>query len=132
MFRKVIILTLLLLVAGCSREAPTEDVDKAAALFFDRLKSAQYDSIYNSASQQFKDNVAKATILDNLQQINGMGRIVTYARLKMPFEEGGERIASPVYAVVFDQASAEVTVNFKDEGGEWKLVGFQVKPRGAS
>jgi len=133
MFRKAIILALLLLAAGCNTEAPTEDVDKAAALFFERVKSAEYDSVYTSASQQFKDNVARATILDNLQQINALGRIQTYTRLRMPFEGGdNERIASPVYAVVFDQTTAEITVNFKDERGEWKLVGFQVKPRRTS
>lgn len=133
MFRKAIVLTLLLLAAGCNTEAPTEDVDKAATLFFERLKSAEYDSIYQSASQQFKDSVAKATILDNLQQINAMGRIQTFTRLKMPFEAGDkERIVSPAYAVVFDQTTAEITVNFKDESGEWKLVGFSVKPRRTS
>lgn len=133
MFRKAIILAFLLLAAGCNTEAPTEDVDKAAALFFERVKSAEYDSIYASASQQFKDNVAQATILDNLQQINTLGRIQTYTRVRMPVEgTDKERIASPVYAVVFDQSTAEITVNFKDEDGEWKLVGFQVKPRRTS
>lgn len=133
MIRKTIILALLLLAAGCNTEAPTEDVDKAATLFFERLKAAQYEDIYNSTSQQFKDSVAKATILDNLQQINAMGRIQVYTRLRMPFEGNeNERIVSPVYGVVFDQTTADITVNFKDEGGEWKLVGFQVKPRRTS
>jgi hypothetical protein len=30
---------------------------------------------------------------------------------------------------LFDQARAEITVNFKDDGGQWKLIGFSVKPR---
>jgi hypothetical protein len=133
MIRKTIVLALLLLAAGCKTEAPTEDVDKAATLFFERLKAAQYEDIYTSASQQFKDSVAKATILDNLQQINSMGRIQVFKRLQMPFEDDEKgRIVSPVYGVIFDQMTADITVNFKDEGGEWKLVGFQVKPRRTS
>lgn len=133
MIRKLIVLTLILLAAGCKTEAPTEDVDKAAALFFDRLKSGQYEAIYTSASTQFKDNVAKATILDNLQQINALGRIQAYTRVRMPFEDKDkDRIVSPAYAVIFDQVTTEITLNFKDEKGEWKLLGFQVKPRSTS
>ncbi|HWP43030.1 MAG TPA: hypothetical protein VNO14_07335, partial [Blastocatellia bacterium] len=112
-------------------QAPPEDVDKAAALFFERLKSAEYETIYGDASEQFKETVVKATIIDNLKQMAALGRIQDYHRLKMTFEnEDDSTIASPVYSVVFDQTVAEITLNFKDEGGEWKLIGFVVKQRG--
>ncbi|HET9530110.1 MAG TPA: hypothetical protein VFQ92_07150 [Blastocatellia bacterium] len=134
MLKRIIWLSVLLLLTGCALragEAPPEDVDKAAALFFERLKSAEYEVIYADASEQFKEQVDKATIIDNLKQITALGRIQDYRRLRMIFEgEGKNRVASPVYSVIFDQNVTEITVNFKDEGGEWKLVGFSVKQRG--
>jgi len=47
----VIVLTAIL-PAGCSllsHEAPNEDIDKAAALFFQRLDKGDFDGIYNDA-----------------------------------------------------------------------------------
>jgi hypothetical protein len=94
------------------------------------MKSAEYDAIYNDASEQFKDQVARATAMDNLKQVSAMGRIESFDRLSMKVEgEAKNRVASPVYTVLFDKARAEITVNFIDEGGEWKLIGFSVKPR---
>jgi hypothetical protein len=121
---------LLCFIAGCSREAPPTDVEKAGALFFERLKGADYEAIYADASSQFKEARSKGEILDNLQQITAIGRMQSYSRLSMFFEGGKGRIASPVYSVLFDQAATEITLNFKDEGGEWKLVGFFLKRRG--
>ncbi len=114
---------------GCSREAPPTDVDKAAALFFERLKGAEYEAIYTDASSQFREQKSKVEIFDNLQQITAIGRIQSYTRLSMFFEGDKSRIASPNYSVLFDQAAAEMLLNFKDEGGEWKLVGFSLKRR---
>jgi hypothetical protein len=52
MFRMIIISMLLVFMVACSRQAPAEDVDKASALFFQRLNDAEYDTIYNDASAQ--------------------------------------------------------------------------------
>jgi hypothetical protein len=126
----MISLSLILFLAGCalrSDPAPPEDVDKAAALFFERLKGAEYETIYKDASKQFKDQVPRVTVIDNLKQMAALGRIQDYRRLKMSFE--GD-YASPDYSVVFDQNIAEITLNFKNESSEWKLVGFSVKQRG--
>ncbi|MEW6208972.1 MAG: hypothetical protein AB1631_11440 [Acidobacteriota bacterium] len=130
MLRIMIAALLVCFIAGCSREAPPADVDKAGALFFERLKGADYEAIYADASSQFKEAKSKGEILDNLQQITAIGRIQSYSRLSMFFEGDKSRIASPVYSVLFDQAAAEITLNFKDDGGEWKLVGFSLKRRG--
>jgi hypothetical protein len=133
MLHKVIAVWVSLFIAGCSlvsREAPSEDVEKAGALFFERLKAADYDAIYSDASAMFKENQPRATILDNLKQINALGRIQDYRRLSMRFEgDPKNRLASPVYAVTFEQVRAEITLNFKDDGGEWKLLGFSVKQK---
>ena len=131
MVKKLLVLWLALMVVGCSRsEAPVQDIDKAAGEFFERVKSAEYDVIYNEASEQFKDKVARATAMDNLKQVAAMGRIQSFDRLSMKVEgDEKNRIASPVYSVIFDKARAEITVNFKDDGGQWKLIGFSVKPR---
>lgn len=131
MLKKLLVLWLALMVVGCSpSEAPVHDIDKAAGVFFERVKSAEYDAIYNEASEQFKSQVARATAMDNLKQVAAMGRIESFNRLSMRLEgDEKNRVASPVYNVLFDKARAEITVNFKDDGGEWKLLGFSVKPR---
>jgi hypothetical protein len=134
MARKLVVVLLLLSIFGCSlrsSEAPPQDVEKAATLFFERLKSAQYEEIYKDAAESFKKNQPRMTIIDNLKQIAAIGRILEYRRLSMTFEgDNDNRIATPIYAVVFDQAGAQITLNFKDEDGEWKLFGFVVKQRG--
>jgi hypothetical protein len=130
MVRILIAATLLLFVFACSREARPQDVEQAAALFFERLKGAEYDTIFNEASEQFKSQVSKDTMLDNLKQVTAIGRIQNYQRLSLPFESDKEnQIASPVYAVYFDQGITEMTLNFKGEGGKWKLLGFSLKRR---
>lgn len=135
MARKLVVVLLSLFIVGCSlrsTEAPPEDIEKASTLFFERLKSAQYEEIYKDASEKFKEIQIKTTIIDNLKQIAALGRIQEYRRLSMTFEgEDKNRIASPIYVVIFDNVSAQITLNFKDEGGEWKLFGFVVKQRGA-
>ena len=131
MLKKLLVVWLALIVVGCAAsEAPVQDVDKAATVFFERMKSAEYDTIYNEASEQFKKQVARATALDILKQVTAMGRIESFDRLSMRLEgDEKNRVASPVYSVLFDKSRAEITVNFKDDGGEWKLLGFSVKPR---
>jgi hypothetical protein len=134
MARRLVVVLLASLAFACSlrsSEAPPEDVEKAAVLFFERLKSAQYEDIYKDAAETFKQTQARLTIVDNLKQIAAIGRILEYRRLSMTFEGGAEdRVATPIYVVIFDQASAQIALNFKDEKGEWKLVGFVVKQRG--
>lgn len=133
MLRKPAVLGLALLVAGCgvfSREAPSEDIDKAAALFFMRLKEAKYDEIYRDSSKHFQEQNTSLTVSENLQQINTMGRVMEHRRLSMTFDKEGEnRVALPVYAVIFDHTWAEITLKFVDTKGEWKLLGFAVKPK---
>ena len=49
---------------GCSllsHEAPTEDADKAAGLFFQRLNNNEYDKIYDDAAKRFRTNKTKAS-----------------------------------------------------------------------
>jgi hypothetical protein len=132
MVKKLLVVWIALILIGCSAsEAPPQDVDKAAAVFFERVKSAEYDAVYDEASEDFKKNVARATAIDSMKEIAAMGRIQSFDRLTFKIEgEEKNRIASPVYSVLFDRARADITVNFKDEGGKWKLVGFSVKPRG--
>lgn len=136
MLRKLvalIIFSLLALPAGCtllSHEAPPEDVDKAAALFFQRLGSEQYDAIYNDAATAFKDNQTRQTVTDNLKQMAENGKILEFERISMTFQgEAKSRMALPVYRTSSDRARADITLTFQDESGEWKLFGFAYKPR---
>ena len=129
----LVVLSTLFLVsplAGCSSEARPEDVDKAAGVFFERLKSAEYDAIYDDAAQAFKDQNSRAATLDNLKQITAIGRIALHKRISMTFgKEGDGRISTPVYAVIFDASRTEITLTFLDARGDWKLLGFSVKQR---
>ena len=123
-------------IAGCSllpHDAPPEDIDKATALFVQRLNAAQYDAIYKDTARKFKDNQTKETILDSLKELTARGKLQEYRRLQMTYQgEGKDRIASPIYGAVFEQARGDLTLNFIDEGGEWKLIGFAFKLRGQS
>lgn len=134
MLRFLTVLTLLsLTTAACSTEAPPEEVDEAADVFFQRLKEANYDSIYDESARAFRDQNARATVLDNLMKVREYGGVNEWYKLSMRLEnEGRYRVALPVYSVRFDSVRCEVTFKFTDDGGRWKLLGFAVRPFGAS
>lgn len=133
MLRFMAVLLLLSLAGGCSKEAPPDDVDKAADFFFQRLKEADYDTIYDESARAFREQNARATITDNLMKIREYGGVRDWSRLSMTFEqEGNHRLARPAYSVRFDNLRCEVTFKFTDDGGQWKLLGFAVRPFGAS
>lgn len=136
MLRKLVallIFPMVLLSAGCSllsHEAPTDDIDKAAALFFQRLGNEEYDTIYNDAAKGFKGSQTRQTVTDNLKQMAEQGKILDFERISMAFQgEGKSRMALPVYRTSSNRAKAEITLTFQDESGEWKLFGFAYKPR---
>ena len=125
----VLIATLL---AGCSllsHEAPNEDIDKAAALFFQRLDKGDFDAIYNDASKRLRENKTRGVVIENLKQLTVSGKSVSFERVSMTFQgEGKDRMLLPLYKVIFEQGRGDVTLTFQDEGGEWKLFGFTFKP----
>ena len=129
----VLMFSMVLLPAGCSllsHEAPTDDIDKAAALFFQRLGNEEFDTIYNDAAKGFKDSQTRQTVTDSLRQMAEQGKILDFQRISMAFQgEGKSRMALPVYRTSSDRARAEITLTFQDESGEWKLFGFAYKPR---
>jgi hypothetical protein len=121
-----------LFLTGCallSHEAPVDDIDKAAGLFVQRLNAGDYEAIYKDTAKEFKQNQTKDTILDNLKELASHGQLKSFQRVKLPYEPGKKRIASPVYSVLFDQARGDLTLNFLDDSGEWKLIGFAFKMR---
>jgi Protein of unknown function (DUF3887) len=132
--RKILAFILFsLFISGCAllpHEAPVEDIDKAAALFVQRLNAAEYDAIYKDAAKKFKENQTKETILDSLKELTAKGKLQSYQRVQMKYEtETKDRIASPFYNVAFEQSRGDLTLNFIDESGEWKLIGFAFKQR---
>lgn len=133
MLRLMAVLLLLSLTGGCSSHASPQEVDKAADAFFQRLKEADYDTIYDESARAFRDQNARSTVMDNLMKIREYGSVRESRRLSMTFEkEGGHQLALPVYSVRFDNLRCEVTFKFTDDGGQWKLLGFAVRPFGAS
>jgi hypothetical protein len=133
MFRISIIVLLSLSFAGCSlrsRPAPEDDLDKASALFFERYKAADYDAIYKDSAAGFKQNKGRDEVVGNLKQLAELGRLADYQRIRTSFEDQDKaRIASPAYSVQFEQGRGELTLNFTDEDGEWKLIGFAFRRR---
>ena len=136
MLRKLVALLMFLMVllpSGCSllsHEAPTDDIDKAAALFFQRLGNEEYDTIYNDTAKGFKDSQTRQTVTDNLKLMAENGKVLDFERISMALKgEGKSRMASPVYRTASERARAEITLTFQDESGEWKLFGFAYKPR---
>ena len=134
MYIKICVLLLVAVLSACSltpREAPTEDVDKAAVLFFERLKAGEYEKIYNDSAKAFQAKTQKQSVIESLKQMAAMGTPGNPDRLQMTFnKEDGKRTADPTYAVRFDQVSASVHFRFMDEGGEWKLAAFELRQRG--
>jgi len=133
--RKILaIMLLLVFLAGCalrSHEAPPEDVDKAAALFFQRLNAAAYDTIYKDTAKKFKQAKTKEEIIDSLKELTSKGRLQDYQRVRMTFEgEGADLMAVPAFSALFEQARGDITLYFVDESGEWRLIGFAFKQRG--
>lgn len=131
----VLMFSMVLLPAGCSllsHEAPTDDIDKAAALFFQRFSNEEYDTIYNDTAKGFKGSQTRQTVTDSLKQMaeQQQGKIVDFERISMAFQgEGKSRMALPVYRTSSNRARAEIILTFQDESGEWKLFGFAYKPR---
>jgi hypothetical protein len=136
MFRKPIAVVVLLtatISAGCSllsSEAPPEDVDKATALFFQRLDKNDFDAIYNDLSKRFKQNKTRQTVTESLKELAAFGKVISYERVSMRFQgEGKDRMLIPVYMTTFEQAAGDLTPTFQDESGEWKLLAFEFKRR---
>ena len=130
----LILLLTAIIVEGCSllsHQAPTEDVDKAAGLFFQRLDNQDFNKIYDDCSKRFKTNKPRQTVVQSLAELAVNGKVEgRFQRSSMPIDDQGkERVVSPVYQVLFEQMPGEITLNFQDESGEWKLLGFAFKPR---
>src|SRR5215204_3908407 len=120
MFRMIIISMLLVFMVACARQAPPEDVDKASALFFQRLNDAEYDTIYNDASTQFKKNQPREVVVESLKELIARGRIQDFKRITTAYkDQDKQRVATPVYSTLFEQSKGELSLTFIDEGGEW-------------
>lgn len=134
MLRNIVALILLAIAvsaSGCSlldHEAPMEDVDKAAALFFQRLDKQDLDLIYDDSSKEFKKVKTREVVIENLKQLTVFGKVLDYQRINMPIQASGKRMVLPAYATRFEQIAGEVWLTFQDESGEWKLFGFSFKP----
>lgn len=133
MYRIILVLICLAVLPACSlkaREAPPEDVDKAAILFFQRLEAAQYEKIWDDSAESFKKISQKSEVLESLKQMAALGKASSPARVEMYLnDEDGKRVALPKYAVRFEQSNASVLFKFVDESGEWKMGAFEVRQR---
>lgn len=150
MFKSAIIISLLLFSAACGlqkQEAPYEDVDKAAILFFERLTAGKYNDIYTDSEKSFQDRNLKTEVIENLKKMAMLGKPGPPVRMNMTYgTEEGKRVAMPNYAVLFDntgaaelktpdgqplppQSKATVVLKFIDDSGEWKLGAFEVRQR---
>ena len=126
----VLIIVSALFVSACHHEAPTADADKAAAQFFERMKEAKYDLIYNDSAAKFKEQNPRPTVMESLRTLAEMGRIAAWTRISMAIEQEGKyQVVKPVYNITTDQQLGEVTLKFIDEDGEWKLLGILVRHR---
>lgn len=131
--KKVILLLLLLFSAACSvvqKELPTEDVDKATALFLERLANAQYDKIYSESAKSFKEENPQTQVLETLKQMAELGKPVNPNRINMRFETAaGKRVAIPTYYVYFNDQRMTLVCKFIEEENQWKLGGYEVRQR---
>jgi hypothetical protein len=133
MYRKMIAVALAFSLAACAwySEAPLEDVDKAAALFYQRLAEADYDAIYKDTAKGFKEKKTRAEIIESLTELAANGKVQEYVRISGGAEgEGKNARIFAVYATRFEKRSGNLTLYFVDESGEWRLIGFALKLRG--
>lgn len=133
MYRTLIAVALAFPLAACAwyGEAPPEDIDKAAGLFYQRLAEADYDAIYEDTAKGFKDTKSRAEIVDSLTQLAAHGKVQQFTRISGGAEgEGGNARVFAVYTTRFEKAVGNLTIHFVDESGEWKLIGFALKLRG--
>ncbi|HKV39705.1 MAG TPA: hypothetical protein VJX67_10870 [Blastocatellia bacterium] len=123
----------ILLIAGCTYHAPPGDVDKAAAEFFLRAKSHDYDKIYDDAAAPFKDQNPRVEALESFRKFIGYGRPARWERISMSFaDEGKWHVAQPVYMVQTDNITSKVSLKFGDANGVWRFMGMAIAPHGAS
>ncbi|HVF89164.1 MAG TPA: hypothetical protein VNH22_03790 [Blastocatellia bacterium] len=136
MLRTALVVFLLVSCFACSitgREAPPEDAEKAGAQFFERLKGAQYDVIYNDAATILQKEKARLAVADDLKKVTALGKVRDYKRKGANFAKEGEKSFAVVnYDVTFEQTRGEATLQFVDVKGEWKLSGYSFGTRGAS
>jgi len=127
-----IAVVLLLVTSSCFLDsaAPPEDVDKAAAQFFSRIKDANYNEVYNDAAKGFKKDKTRDELINNLTDLTSGGRYVGSSRLSTYFtDQDGKHIGVTTYLTQFERSKGEVKLFFIDEDGEWKFSGFEFKPR---
>jgi hypothetical protein len=133
MYRTIFVLFLLSFTTACSLvkdEVKTEDVDKYAAIFFERLANADYNKIYQDSSESFRKENSQSAVYDTLKQMTELGKPGTLNRISMSLEkQGSKRIALPSYLVNFNDRRVTVNFMFVDEDGEWKLGAYEVKQR---
>ncbi|MBI3652727.1 MAG: hypothetical protein HY231_17020 [Acidobacteria bacterium] len=126
-------MSVILCSTACSlmtREAPTEDVDKAAILFLNRITAGQFDLIYTDSAKLFQEKNPKAEVIENLKAMKDLGQADTPLRSTMLFGvEDGKRTATPTYMVAFNQKRMTMILKFIDYSGEWKLDGFEIRQR---
>ena len=136
MLRTVLVAFLAVSCFGCSlagREAPPEDAEKAGAQFFERLQGAQYEVIYNDASDILQKEKARVSVVEDLKKVTALGRIHEYRRRGANFSKEGDKSFAVVnYNVTFEQTRGEAILQFIDVGGEWKLSGYSFGTRGSS
>ena len=126
----VLIIVSAIFFNACHSEAPTTDVDKAAAQFFERMKEAKLDLIYDDSAAMFKEQNPRVTLLESLRTLAEMGRIAAWTRISMTIEQEGKyRVVKPVYYIKTDHLIAEVMLKFIEEDSEWKFMGILIKHR---
>jgi hypothetical protein len=134
MYRQIIAVVVAALLTGCSlrsSEAPLEDVDKAAGLFFQRLADADYEAIYEDAAKRFKEKKTHDEIVSSLKELTANGKVTHFARISTTFEgEGKDQIVGAVYSTTFEKHGGNLTLYFVEQSGEWRLIGFLLKLRG--
>lgn len=133
MYRKMIAVALAFSLAACAwySEARPEDIDKAAALFYQRLAEADYDAIYKDTAKGFKEKKTRAEIVESLTELAANGKVQSFVRISGGLEGEGKNARNfAVYATRFEQRAGNLTLSFVDESGEWRLIGFALKLRG--
>ncbi len=118
-------------LAACSSQKDLTAAEAAVAQFHQALDAGQFESLYDSASPEFKQSGTEAEIVKFLQAVHrklGNSRSTTREFWQVNWQTSGE-VISLRYATEYEQGKAREEFVFRMSGGAPALVSYNVNSK---
>ena len=119
---------LALCLLGCSASEDMSKAEAAVVHFHQQLDAGQYQAIYQSAAEEFKDSGDQARLVGFLEGVHGkLGRYKSGRRVNWRINYGtaGEMVTLD-YHTEFENGQADEDFVFRIDGDTPLLVGYHV------